>query len=93
MKKIVNVTGWRVTSEPGDGTRYDYFVHRNGPVFSFAPRVSTFRFPDQINYWDVWKLDDWTSRGVLELAKVYQCNAYTLLECIRTMKELWEEAK
>ena len=91
MKKIVNVTGWQVTSEPGDGTRYDYFVLKDGPVFTFAPGESTFRFPDQINYWDVWEPDDWAI--VLELAEEYQCNAYTLLECIRTMKELWEEAE
>jgi len=36
---------YRVTSEPGDATRYDYFVIKYYDDFMFAPRENNFRYP------------------------------------------------
>jgi len=76
---------FQIESEPGDATRYSYFVHRDGPdEFCFMPKRSTFRFPQRLNYWDV---KDISEENLMELAKKENCNPHTLAECIRTVKE------
>lgn len=72
-----------IISEPGDGTRYDYLVYRDGPAeFCFMPARSTFRFPQRLNYWKDKDYD------VNLLAVEHNCNPHTIIECIRVMKEL-----
>lgn len=70
-----------ITSEPGDGTRYDYFVYRDGPdEFCFMPARSTFRFPQRLNFFK--DVDE-------DIIAVHErCNPFTVKECLRVMKEL-----
>ena len=76
-----------IISEPGDATRYDYGVFRTGPDdFSFMPIGSTFRFPQRLNFYDV--CDIVSVDQCTEMAEAHGCNAYTLFECIRRVKEL-----
>jgi len=103
-KTIVPVSGREsnilfVNSEPGDATRYSYFVYRDGPeIFCFMPCDNTFRYPQRLDYWDVNSIDG-PINGLthLELEKLCkmsdkeQCNPNTLLECIRTIHTLHEE--
>ncbi len=88
MKKITRIRFdlYHVFSEPGDATRYSYFVHRDGPdEFCFMPGCSPFRFPQRIDYYSI---VDCTEEELLIMKKKENCNLWTLKECIRTIKEL-----
>ena len=94
MKQIIKLTKdrakniYHVVSEPGDATRYDYFVYRDGPdEFCFMPCRSTFRFPQRLNYYD-FKDTGIDVNKDYSIGIEYNCNLYTLKECIRTMEEL-----
>lgn len=94
MKEIeqVSTTISIITSEPGDMTRYNYLVHKDGyDEFTFAPTTTTFRFPQRLNYWDVKDLLDSSTDSehrMNEIIEKENCNPYTLRECIRTVIEL-----
>lgn len=81
---------FHVTSEPGDATRYDYFGYIAGNSnFNFMPCDNTFKYPQQINYYNVADLNLVDDKATLILmARETNCNIFTLLECIRTVKEL-----
>lgn len=87
MKKIQEIKVLHIVSEPGDATRYDYIVARNGPdEFVFMPFGSTFSYPQRVNYYDVKNANgDYTT-----LAERSRCNVYTYAECARTVLELKE---
>jgi hypothetical protein len=93
MKEIREATVYHITSEPGDMTRYDYLVYRDGPDdFTFAPCRNIFRYPQRLNYWVVRNMsNDEVTEKTKEMASELGCNPYTLLECIRTVKELWTQ--
>lgn len=75
-----------VVSEPGDGTRYDYLVFRDGPdEFCFMPARSTFKFPQRLNFYDVQSVKE---SAIHLLSVEHNCNPHTIIECIRVMKEL-----
>ena len=85
-----------IESEPGDMTRYSYFVYKDGPdEFHFMPKDSTFRFPQRLNYFEVIDVEDETIVGVrdeqiIKLATRENCNPHTIKECIRTIIEYHE---
>ena len=75
-----------ITSEPGDGSHYDYLVYRDGPdEFCFMPGRSTFKFPQRLNFYAIQSAD---SSAIHLLAVEHNCNTWTIIECIRIMKEL-----
>lgn len=75
-----------IISEPGDGTRYDYLVFRDGPdEFCFMPARSTFKFPQRLNFYEVQSAKE---SAIHLLVVEHNCNPWTILECIRIMKEL-----
>ena len=85
---------YHVMSEPGDNTRYEYFVYVN--EFCFMPAYSKIRFPQRLNYYEVKPLLDKSEKSLVfieEIAEKEQCNPYTTLECIRTVVELYEKKK
>lgn len=77
---------YHVVSEPGDATRYDYFVYRDYDSFSFMPCKSTFSFPQSLCIFDVPQSED--VKDFVDIAKTFRCNPHTVLECVRTMREL-----
>jgi predicted transcriptional regulator len=92
MKEVERLTNlfhgpiYHVTSEPGDGTRYEYFAYRDGPdELCIMPANSPMRYPQRLNYYEYLELD---AKSITNEANKQNCNPYTLLECIRTMKEL-----
>lgn len=88
MKKITKIRNdlFHILSEPGDMTRYDYFVHRDGPdFFCFMPGKSNFNFPQRLNYYSHCQLTDEEKQ---EVANFFNCNMSTVSECIRTMESL-----
>lgn len=76
---------YHIVSEPGDATRYDYYVAVDHCGFSFMPGRSTFPFPQQLNSYDIKEL---TEHDIMIMAKEKHCNPFTLKECIRTIEEL-----
>lgn len=91
MKQVRHVGDglYHITSEPGDGTRYQYFIYRDGPnKFCFMPSESTFRFPQRLNYRDIGEL---TEEELVDMSEEERCNLWTLKECIRTITEFKEE--
>ena len=87
IKPIGNNLYW-IESEPGDCTHYSYFAYNNYDTFCFMPKNSTFLYPQIIDYWDIKNIDldniDLLTIG----AKRYNCNPWTLKECIKTMLEI-----
>jgi hypothetical protein len=93
MKRVAALAGVkRIISEPGDGARYDYIVAQSHQdEFIFAPFKSTFAFPPRISKWDakaVKNFEEPVDEVILAIAKKYQCNPWTVLECARTVAEL-----
>jgi hypothetical protein len=76
---------YEIISEPGDCTRYNYFVWQFGDDFRFMSKTNTFNYPRNLNYWDI---KDLTKEEIHELAKKENCNYHTLQECLRAIKEL-----
>ena len=95
MKTINEITAciFQVVSEPGDSTRYEYLVYRDGPdEFTFAPTGNQFNYPQRLNKWLVDLPTDETGEDTLmEIANRFNCNPHTVLECLRTVKQLEEE--
>jgi len=84
---------YHIISEPGDNTRYDYFVTNFGDTYMFLPYESTFKFPQKLNYWEVKDIESMEDLDdYKELLKEHVgVNPWTLMECIRTLKELQNE--
>ena len=92
MKQIAERVVLHVISEPGDNTRYDYFVTENYDVFSFMPDHSTFAFPQTLHYYEIKEIegiDQFNQYCKDILRKETKVNPHTLMECIRTAKELF----
>lgn len=92
-----------VDSQPGDGTKYSYFVFREGyDNFHFMPRHNTFTYPQRLSYWECKDLETLApyqqpsgykmQEQLINMAEKHACNPYTLMECIRTMKEIMEKS-
>jgi len=94
-KQIIPFEVIHVISEPGDWTRYDYVVVRNDTVFNFVAYYSTFCFPSKLDYWDIQNIED--LEGCQEFIKEHEnfdhINPHTMLECIRTIKELYNNER
>jgi len=89
MRKIrkVNEDLFLITAEPGDTTRYEYLVYRDGPDnFTIAPTGSTFRYPQRLNIWDIKNLTD---DQVFSMAEKESCNPHTLREVINGVTEIY----
>ncbi len=95
MKEIKRITGFRIISEPGDNTRYDYIIHRNGDDFCITPYESTFTFPQRLNYWDIKDITnvDEAYKYIMENIKLVYINSYTFLEVVRTIKDMVEHSE
>ena len=93
MKEKNDIVCTHIVSEPGDMTRYDYIIYRDGPdEFTIAPARSTFRFPQRINYYSakaIVESDDYEK--INKLAEEKGCNLFTLKEVCRTIIEVWED--
>lgn len=88
MQSIKRAEGVRVISEPGDGTRYDFYVLKDGPDnFCFTPCGSTFRFPQKLNYYEACNARN-NQEELSKLAHRENCNPHTLRECIRVMIDM-----
>ena len=88
---------YHIIAEPGDMTRYDFIVHRDGPDnFTFAQAMSTFQFPQRILWWDVAHLDIRLGRSlenateIRAIADKYRCAPATVLTCVKAMFNLKE---
>lgn len=93
MKIIKNITAKHITSEPGDCTRYDYMVYRNGDIYSIAPVDSNFSYPDILYFYDICDIEtvQECQAYIENNMKMQFINPHTLLEVIRTIKELNNE--
>jgi len=79
-----------IVSEPGDATLYDYFVYEDYDEFSFMPCKSTFKFPQRLNYWDIKDINS-IQDLIGDSDPDMDVNPHTIMECIRTIKELRNE--
>lgn len=86
-------------TEPGDMTRYDFYVHEDGPdKYTICPRNSTFRFPQRVDIYEARSVlleaarcgyEDETPHTSL-IAKREDCNPYTVLEVCRVVVHIHE---
>ena len=88
---------WIIVSEPGDGTRYEYLCYYDGyNDFAFADMKFSFKYPAHLNWWEIKDIEaevnkPWTDEDRAAINKLIEknpCNHWTLLECIRTAKEM-----
>lgn len=86
--KVVAEGIFHVMSEPGDMTRYDYFVYYDGHNdFCFMPKISTFRFPQRLDSFDAAIINS-DYEKLLNLATIENCNLHTLKECVDTILKI-----
>ena len=87
IKHVTNVMVHSVESQPGDATKYQYYVAVDYNYYSFMPKPgTTIKYPQTLDYYEV---HDMTDEKIVEKAKELKVNPWTLKECIRTVKELW----
>ncbi len=86
MKAISTIILQHVISEPGDAIRYDYAYHNNADEYYFVPINNSFSYPQHINFWDIKNTSE-INGIVKDIAKYYDCNIHTVMECIRTIQE------
>ena len=87
MKNLELIDCVHVTSEPGDATRYDYIFYKDYDEYVFMPLDNHFNYPQRINKWEVEGINE-INETVTKIAVKYNCNPYTVLECIRTVNEI-----
>lgn len=94
MRNVTQVQTIVVVSEPGDITRYDYYLIPNTcNGISIVPRHSTFKFPISIEDWEVRKID--TQEKAVEFlsenksdSRFSGVNPHTLFEVCEAIREL-----
>jgi len=90
MKKIKKIIPnlYHVISEPGNMTRYDYFVFlANKDDFSFMSGQADFRYP-QILEKSIYSLESMKNLvSLISIARIENCDVDTFIECIKTMHE------
>ena len=80
---------WHVTSEPGDATRYDFYIFRGyNSTYHIMPRNNDFKYPQMLNITDAKFIRTVDMVGTLE--KYPTINPYTMNECAVTIIELHE---
>ena len=92
MRKIERADAFRIISEPGDMTRYDFIIIPiTDSYYKIAPYRSTFAFPKEFDYHQIQHI------GYLEDAIKFMedhkdhenfknVNPNTLLECVRSIR-------
>jgi hypothetical protein len=75
-------------------TLYDFYLHRDGPdEFTIAPCISTFKFPQRVDYWAAISILERCAEDPITIdqaSKDYNCNPFTLVEVCKTIKEIKE---
>ncbi len=79
-----NMQNFIITSEPGDATRYDYYVLRDAGMFFFIPRKQSFPMPNFLHSQSLPKTDE----EINNVASRFNCNFWSVKECVRTVKDL-----
>lgn len=76
---------FKVISEPGDMTRYDFLVIKNYDEYIIAPFESTFVFPQRLNIWDIKKGGD---DYIESISSKYKCNWHTTNTVVQAILEI-----
>jgi len=87
-----------ISSQPGDGTRYDYCMLVDHDNYYFTPwKSSSIIYPQAINKWSVSRDANYSAKelqkngmpkDITEIAKRFNSNPWTVAECFRTIQEL-----
>lgn len=93
MRKILRSNTFRVISEPGDMTRYDFLVTPLSPsVYKIQAHKSTFAFPKIIDTNIIGTLETWEEcNKFLERntdSNYDKVNPHTLLECLKSIRKI-----
>lgn len=97
MLKIINdeLPVYAVESEPGDGTRYSYYVYYDGYEFRFMPKNSTFNYSQLLTKFEIQDIntnvenrDNYKQKKVKRISEKFNCNSWTVLECVRCMRRI-----
>lgn len=95
-KELRPVRASHIISEPGDATRYDYYVIEPDTPYGaylFASEKNSFVYPAHIYYPEVARakadpIERDFSPEILQIAKQFSCNPCTVAECVRTIFEI-----
>lgn len=94
MRKILRSNTFRVISEPGDMTRYDFLVTPVSPsVYKIQAHKSTFTFPKFVDLNIIGQLDTVEKCAEFlehnnDLNNFKKVNPHTLLECIKSVRKI-----
>ena len=92
MRKVTIITAKRIIVEPGDATRYDFGIYRQGDGLSDTYSVfsvnNNFNYPRQINYWEAKNCLE--NNNILNSKAIYlKINPHTLLQVCLAVIEDW----
>ena len=73
---------FHVVSEPGDATRYDYYIWFNYDEVNFISNKNNFKYPNKISKWSLIK--EWEWDVIVDQSMKDNCNPHTMKECFRT---------
>ena len=80
---------YHIVHEPGDMTRYDYFIYQSGDDFKFMSKNNVFAYPIQVNIRDTSNIESPEDCKMYILGRTdisNDVNPYTLLQCIMVMR-------
>lgn len=97
MKEVNKISDYiyQILSEPGDATRYEYLMMPDGDGrYYFMPSKPSFMYPQYI---ELEEMDEYImvkqlsniegTDCIIKLAEKFNCNPYTVMECVRSMQE------
>jgi hypothetical protein len=80
-----------VISEPGDMTRYDFYIVTYYNDSYFFSMKNTFTYPQKINHYDIMAMSREGHPFIIKLADKYKCNPNTVLACVNAVKKIFME--
>ena len=85
--KPAHLQTWEVEYEPGDCTRYSFYIVSDRYVYHILANNSTFNLPTPI---PAYKVTDYTEEELIEEGKIYNCNPCTFKAVIDVLKKIKE---
>ena len=85
--KPAHLQTWEVEYEPGDCTRYSFYIIYINWSYHIIANNSTFNFPKII---PDYQIRDFTDEEIVKQAEAYDCNPHTFKAVLDVLKKIRE---
>ena len=90
MRTFEQIICAHATSEPGDLTRYDFAMYKQGDEISIMPLDNNFFYPQKLNFWAVAAIIEHKDSDLIqEVSERFNCSPHTLLEVCATIMDYY----